>query len=327
MHIYQDTSHFRAPYKSLLSVAGFGQEAPVAAPSTFEVSQMQINAVAPVGPDGIRRYTPATAALLLKNLQQWNAIQQGLPNTVKVEPYTKEQLDAAKVSPEVAAIVEAGNGAAWTRRKVSEGFAVYAPISLVWPTTEAMAAGVYLGVTPYTDKASMVAASALPIGAYLAEPGSIPDSDTDWLENLAIVAGITVGLGLAAWAFKKYSKRGGPLGGKLAVPNARRLGPRRRVSKKLLASFRKKHPRMRLTPTQLRQLSAGAAKRLKRAGGMKRYAVQVYYEGDGGYGAWGTELATNDLQRARWKAQDQMRGGEEVRVMDRRTRRMVFKSW
>ena len=205
MHIYQDTSHFRAPYKSLLSVAGFGADA--AAPG-FEVTPMQINAVAPVGPDGIRRYTPATAAVLMKNLEQWKTTSvtpgPGRGDVVKVEPFTQLELESAKTKTE-AELATAGivTGALWVKMMVAQGFAVYAPLSLVWPTQPAMDAGIYMGVTPYKDKAAMQAASALPIGAYLAEPGAM-DEDGDWLENIAIAAGITVGVGLAVWALRKY---------------------------------------------------------------------------------------------------------------------------
>jgi len=237
MHIYQDTSHFRAPYKSLLSVAGFGQEAPVAAPSTFEVTPMQMNAAAPMGADGIRRYTPASAAQLMKNLEQWNTIQQAA-GVVKVEPYTQAQLDAGKTDPAIASFMAASNGAAWTRARVAEGNAVYAPFSLMWPTQPAMDAGIFLGTTPYTDKAAMQALSALPIGAYLAEPGAL-DEDGEWLENIAIAAGITVGVGLAVWALRKYMKRGGPLEGKLSVPNKRLTPSRMAQMRKSMAVIKK----------------------------------------------------------------------------------------
>ena len=217
MHIYQDVSHFRAPYKSLLSVAGFGADTIDMAAAWAAMTEVDVN--------GERWWRLATAKIIWANMASQLCVVQGTP--------TADSGCFTILDPPVS-VVGGFPPQGLIQSGVTVNGAVYASVENAIPSTTSPKL-LCASKTPASPGAQF--ARIYPAPAYLAavpytpaavQPGVAPAGDTDWLENLAIVAGIAVGLGVAAWALKKYSKRGGPLSGKLAVPNKRR--PSRKIA-------------------------------------------------------------------------------------------------
>lgn len=208
MRMYSDVSHFRAPYQNV-SVRGFGavtNGGEVAVPgSTCPTDPASVNVVSTLGGDGIRRYTPAEADQLLSQLHGWRVIF--LTTTeVKIEPITTEEMAAAQADPAYGATLEGMRASKWIADKVAEGFAIYAPFTILCPTEEILTSsiGLRIGATLATDRKQMAAASVwptpeMPMGAYLVDPAAggtlaVAKSDvTVALWALGIVAAIGAG--------------------------------------------------------------------------------------------------------------------------------------
>lgn len=211
MHVYSDISHFRAPYRNW-AVHGFGQ------------TPDQIAEVSAVGADGVRRYNSGWRDTILGMLNGYKTTF--ITSTqVKVTPFSQAEIQQASQSAEAAAFLESLRADLWVAQKVSEGYAVMVPFSFLFDQAGALASetGLQLGATPASDKASMKAASDFPspdapLGAYVAEPGSMPKpglsvkTSQAGLTPLLWAAGVIAILGGGAYYLSKKSR--GRVGGR-----------------------------------------------------------------------------------------------------------------
>ena len=193
-----------------MSVSGLGVESDASV----------IFSVSVVDDDGIRHYNEAAAKQLATTLFAYIARSQDKSTTntvgldiVAIEPFDPAVLAAAQAGdPVTAGIVNSTNALLWVTGRTNQGRAVFVPFSVLWPTTENVA-GLELGAVDAKDRKTMRDATALPIGAFLTDPG-IPSRD--WIVTAGIVLGVVGFAGLSAYATKRWLKGRGALRGKLA---------------------------------------------------------------------------------------------------------------
>ena len=208
-HIYQDVSHFRRPYSSLLAVAGLGAEDPAALINSVSVTK-----------DGIRHYTEDAAKQLAATLYAYKAMDVAKATTsvdlldaVSIEPLDPAVLAAAAAGdPVTKGTVEAINALHWVTVRTQAGMAVFVPFAVLWPTTTSMA-NMQLGAVDCKDRASMAAASTVPVGAFLTDPG-IPKRS--WVTIAAVATGVVAASALSAYAYKRWVRGPRTLRGSLA---------------------------------------------------------------------------------------------------------------
>jgi hypothetical protein len=212
-HIYQDPSHFRTPLRDLRALVGFGVDTGI---------PPAIDAATEIDSSGIRHYRESVApqvagmlyGYLAKSPDELTTNVTGL-DTVLVKPFTPEEIASASAGDELSKQIMANfNALKWAQERAAAGMAVFVPFSVLWPTTDTANNGVLLGAMLASDRASMAAASAMPIGAFLMDPWS--NTHRDWLLPFGIALVVAAGVGLGAVAYKKWVKRGHTLRGPLS---------------------------------------------------------------------------------------------------------------
>jgi hypothetical protein len=175
--------------------------------------------VSVVDKQGIRHYNDAASAQLAGTLYAYKAMSPDKSTTmtdlldaVAIEPIDPAVLAAVGTDPTTKATIEAINALHWVTVRTQAGMAVFVPFAVLWPTTESMA-NMQLGAIVATDRAGMAAASAVPIGAFLTDPGT---PKRDWITIAAVVTGVVAFSALTAYAGKKWIKSRRALRGALA---------------------------------------------------------------------------------------------------------------
>jgi hypothetical protein len=205
--VYQDISHAGRPYKSLLAVAGF-EDDPASLIDSVSVTK-----------GGIRHYTEEAARQLAGTLYAYKATSPDKSTTmtdqldaVGIEPFDPAVLAAVATDATTKALVESINALHWVTVRTQAEMAVFVPFAVLWPTTDSMA-NMQLGAMDSKDRAGMASASAVPIGAFLTDPG-IPKRD--WITIAAVTVGVIAASALSAYAYKKWVRPARTLRGSLA---------------------------------------------------------------------------------------------------------------
>lgn len=198
---YTDISHFRAPYKNswpYTGISGLGQNgAPPALSPDQEAALAQY--VLP-GDDGSIAYRPQVAANLRKQLQGYRAIFL-TDRTIKVEPYSPEELAAMEADPAARATLIAYGADRWIEDKLAEGMVIFASWGVLIPgLTEAN-----LAAAPADEEETVQSTSH--IAPILARPSMLSrlgSLSTAAIAVTAVVGGVLV---YAVFGRKKRRRR------------------------------------------------------------------------------------------------------------------------
>ena len=224
-HYYQDISNFRAPYDAV-AMGAVVTQGPVpgsagggGAPS----AESAYDAFMVKGSDGLYRFRPQVAAIIVNNLKSYGVLNPG-PTQTQVQPFTKAQMDAAAADPAAAATLQALSAANWVGQQVAGGNLVFASASLALPATPVPGPGgmavppQYLGIVSASDKVRikeiadsgaigrMAPVLATPAGYSGARAGA-GGSGTYWVVGLGLAAVV----GVAVVVKSKKKRRSGKL--------------------------------------------------------------------------------------------------------------------
>jgi hypothetical protein len=217
MHYYQDISHFRAPYKNYQTMAGFGLE--TGTPATPAAEDPAVAMIATMGEDGIRRFRPELVTSVRAMLVAYNGIWLN-DSTIRIEPFDAQAVTQASKDPTTAAFLKSRSADKWVSDKIADGFAIYAPFSIIAPNTQTLSgAGIQIGAVQASDYENAKEASKLPIGAFLADPkagwgskakpGEVRPAGVSDPKHALIALAIIGGAGVLFFGINKLMKRRG----------------------------------------------------------------------------------------------------------------------
>jgi hypothetical protein len=217
MRFYQDISHFRAPYKNYQTIAGFGvvdTGAAAAPPVADPIGQVTV-----LGEDGILRFNAASVTFIRNQMLAFQAVGVS-ESVIKIKQYDEQLLAQAAQDATVMENVLKGSVEQWIREKIAAGFAIYAPLSILWPSTAtATESGIQIAAVPASDYAQAKEWSKLKIGAFVADPkdgwktsgipGEIIPAGIADPKHALIALAIVGGAGLVFFGISKVMKRRG----------------------------------------------------------------------------------------------------------------------
>ncbi|MHC4984854.1 MAG: hypothetical protein ACYTFO_01730 [Planctomycetota bacterium] len=195
---YTNIAHFRAPYKNSYVYTGVGQDVPVAPPGPPASPEQAVKQFIETDKEGRHRFNAKTASSLRKALESYNAIWLNDQSRL-LEPFSPEQLQAAKDNAGYASQLKSISGATFVEKQLAAGRVVFASIGLVVPGAGAK----QLMSIPKEDPETVNTASRIyPI---LAEPSALANLATP--TNLIIGAVVVGGIGVLIYATTRKKSR------------------------------------------------------------------------------------------------------------------------